>query len=93
MTMAGKLKETFSKWDSERVFSMTSRVTVPVSLVKRNILHCNIGRIPHYYMVLLPKYTVQFRQVLCMVDVLSTANAPEIYCLALEVEFAKPLPV
>jgi len=44
-------------------------------------------------MVLLSENAIQLRQVLHTVDMLATANLPEVHCLAFEVEFAKPPPV
>ena len=49
MTMAGKLKEAFSKWDSERVFSMTGRVSIAICLVEGLILDRNW----HHHMTLI----------------------------------------
>ena len=72
---------------------MAGRVAIPIRLVKRSILDRDVGRIPHHHLVLLPKNPVQLRQILSTVDVLATANLPEVHCLAFEVEFAKPPPV
>src|SRR5262249_51275965 len=55
LTIDRKIDETFCEWDSERVFLMAGRVALAVCLVQPLILNRNVGRVPHYDMVLLPQ--------------------------------------
>src|SRR5262249_14952011 len=88
-----QVEEALSEWHSKRVLAMAGRVALAVCLVQPLLLDRDVGRIPHYHMVLLPQNAVERRQCRGTRRVLNLFSTPRLPRLTLEVKFLEAPPV
>src|SRR5262245_56077143 len=93
MTINREVEEALRKWHSERVLAMAGCVALAACLIQPLILDCDVGRIPHHHMILLPQNAIESLQIFDAIRVPEPFSTSRMPYLTLEVEFLEAPPV